>query len=388
MTFAPTVIDPLPAAGRPWRRVAAAALLAGLLVAVAGAAAPAAPPDPAAPDSGPASDVETTRRAEATRVETATETPAATAAALADAARAAAAAERLRRPVLVGASVTAGFNAAVHGERDGRRLRVTVRVADLLEHARRTEGDAVVTHADLGFFRRPDVVGPVLMHRALEDDPTVLVAIDYLFWFAYGHVRPDAGESELDARLARLERGLRLLDRAECPMLVGDLPDMSAAAGLILSHRQVPAPELLERLNERLHAWADERERVTLLPFADLAGRMRRGEPIEIAGHRWSEDAVGRFMQMDRLHPSGLGLSLVAQRVAASMIVGLPAVTAHELDLDAAAVLERHVVSRIGPAASTPRETAVAPNEDEAPAPDGTGTSDSGGRSVAAGAGG
>ena len=304
----------------------------------------------------------------------------------------AAAVSLLRRPVLIGASMTQGFNAAVTRERDGRRLRVTVTIGDLLEQARVVEGDEIVTHSDLMFFSRPERTGPLLVHRAIGEAPTVVVALDFLFWYGYGEL-PEAGAdpganadaSPSERRLARLERGLRVLDRVECPILVGDLPDMHEAIGLMLSRRQVPDRDTLARLNERIRAWAEERDRVTLVPLADLAERMRRGEALEIAGFTWSAEDARRLLQLDRLHPSGLGLSVVTQQLIASLIEHVPGVEAADLRTDAAAVLEGHVVARIGPADATGPEDRR--KEDEAPAPTGTGTSDSGGTGAGTGAG-
>ena len=52
---------------------------------------------------------------------------------------------------------------------------------------------------------------------------SLIVAIDFLFWFGYG-----AGK-DAEGRMASLEQGLDLLEGLMGPILLGDLPDVRHA---------------------------------------------------------------------------------------------------------------------------------------------------------------
>ena len=65
--------------------------------------------------------------------------------------------------------------------------------------------------------------------------------VDFLFWFGYGTVGIDARRIRTDEdRLAMLEFGLDLLDRIDVPIVVGDIPDMSASGGVLMPSRFRP----------------------------------------------------------------------------------------------------------------------------------------------------
>jgi hypothetical protein len=143
---------------------------------------------------------------------------------------------------------------------------------------------------------------------AMDPRPTVVLAPDFLFWFTYGAVgagrRPVRVESQ---RIALLGEGLRILDRvadAGIPIVVGDLPDMSAAVGKMLSRAQMPARETLDRANEEIRAWAARRPRVALLPLGRLVSDLRAGKPFQAGRRTWDAAVDGALIQRDDLHPT------------------------------------------------------------------------------------
>lgn len=204
----------------------------------------------------------------------------------------------LERVAVVGASLSAGFALDVEA---GRPLGLS----DVLECALTTSHEPVASAADVFFFMRPRETGALLAEKAAEAEPTLLVALDFLFWFGYGVV-----DDEED-RLARLEDGLRLLERFSCPAIVGDLPDMSEAIGLMLSAAQVPAPETRARMNRRIREWAAAREAV-VVPLSELVGKLRAGGEVRSGSRVYSGAASRALLQRDRLHPTVEGLACVA----------------------------------------------------------------------------
>jgi hypothetical protein len=120
------------------------------------------------------------------------------------------------------------------------------------------------------FFMQPEAAGQTQVRDAIESKPTLVIGIDFLFWFCYGtQARTDA------ERLKRFDHGLKLLETIPCPLIVGDIPDASAAVGGMLSESQMPSRAVLTAANERLRKWAAGRPEVTVVPLnAFMRGAM------------------------------------------------------------------------------------------------------------------
>ena len=220
----------------------------------------------------------------------------------------------LDRVVVCGASLSAGFWIA------------RTDFADVVGSLRAPNAEAVRRAPVLGlgdstFFTDPIGVATGQIERALRADPTLVVAIDFLFWFGYGHrnaeMRPIGGEEE---RLGLLQLGLDLLDRFDCPIVVADYPDMSDTIGLMMTEVQVPSRASLAALNARVKAWAAERGDVLVLPLADVHGRMRAGESFTIGRYAWPAGATKRLLKPDQLHPTTEGLLAVGHLLALELI--------------------------------------------------------------------
>jgi hypothetical protein len=212
----------------------------------------------------------------------------------------------VERVVVLGASLSSGFNLP-------RGLDAALEASLAAEH------EPVRAAASEMFFLSPLSSGPQLLERALEAEPTLVVALDYLFWFGYGTI--DARGSPLESeeeRLALLEKGLASLAELECPLVVGDFPDMSAAVGKMLLPEQMPEPATLERLSRRVRAWAAEREATLVLPLAELVRALGSEEELRIGRHAFP--AGSRLLQPDQLHPTPEGMAAVAQLVADELV--------------------------------------------------------------------
>jgi hypothetical protein len=199
-------------------------------------------------------------------------------------------------------------------------------LGEVLAQALGAAREPVQSETSLGFFLAPLARGERLVAEARKHEPTLVVALDFLFWFGYGQVAQEA------QRLERLEQGLALLERFECPLVVGDYPDMTPAlrgrgplGAPMLFASQIPAPETRAALNRRLAGWAAERPRVAVVPLAAFLERLRRGEALELRGNRWTSDA--ELFRPDRLHPTLAGsaaLVVLALDQLAGREPGLP----------------------------------------------------------------
>ena len=229
----------------------------------------------------------------------------------------------LERIVVLGASVSDGYG--LHPEVGAR-----TGFADLVD-ATILAPHGVRPATSLFFFTSPDSIAERLVAQARAADPTLVVAIDYLFWFGYGIQESD------EARRAHLEKGLASLEAFACPLLLGDLPDMRSASepappgGFppLLVPEQVPSKELLASLNARIRGWAADRRGVVVVPVAELIARLHAGLATEIRGNRWADGARAKLIGPDRLHPTLAG-------AIALWIASLDRLVAAREDLDAA----------------------------------------------------
>jgi hypothetical protein len=188
----------------------------------------------------------------------------------------------LRRIAVVGASVSAGFTAP--------RIAEAMRAAGTIE---------VIDAADLWMFRDPDGGGARQLATAVAARPSLVVALDFLFWFAY---QP----GDRAARAASLERGLTLLATVDGPLAVGDLADMRGADPRMLPPASVPPADELAAMNARIAAWAAARPHTVVLPLAAWTAPLLAGAEVELApGERI---AASSLLFLDGLHPNPLGL--------------------------------------------------------------------------------
>jgi hypothetical protein len=208
----------------------------------------------------------------------------------------------LRRIAFIGASVSDGF---------GNGLPPSL----LAKRVLKGRGFTVLRFTNSLFFLQPLKLGPTLMRRALRAKPTLLVGIDFLFWFGYGWMGDEA-------RVSRLEKGLALLDRFSGKMLIGNLPDMQGADPKMLAKGQIPSTASLKELNARIQQWAKQRSRVRLF---DLESHVKQMKTKGIVLPRQGKKVKARIlspqelMSWDRLHPSKKGVHYLLHLVFESL---------------------------------------------------------------------
>lgn len=219
-----------------------------------------------------------------------------------------AAAEPERAPSRVhaiGASVSGGFRdgpltgAAEPGD--------TVSMQHLLkawcgEHARATAHPAMAMQM---MFTNPEAIGSQQVKGALAAEADAVVAVDFVFWYAYGPV----GGDELEERSAKFAKGLAQVAKLEMPVLLGDLPDMKGAARRMLDPKWIPSQAVLAQLNARLATFAAKHTNVRILPIADAVRRMKT-EGIALPLEDGEVTArPGALLQGDQLHANRLGMA-------------------------------------------------------------------------------
>lgn len=237
---------------------------------------------------------------------------------------------------ILGASASAGFGVLVVGPGGDGPGAVGTRLAEIMLAIEEPPSVVVRDWSTASFFTRPLEIGPEAVRRCVEGSPDAVLAIDFLFWFAYG-VSDAKGQRivEESQRDGLFEFGLSLLDSIEVPILLGDLPDVRGANPRMLSRWQVPSVETLERLNTRLRGWSEARPNVRIFPLAERTRmaledrgpprnargvRGPREEPDDAGEGSHSSDAPKRpLVQRDRLHPTFEGLVLMTEAAILAM---------------------------------------------------------------------
>ncbi|HKE01857.1 MAG TPA: hypothetical protein VKE69_12660 [Planctomycetota bacterium] len=193
------------------------------------------------------------------------------------------------RPVVIGASASAGFRLSDPS---------APLLGDAIDRLIAARHDRVATFASSLFFLSPSKTGKEQVDRAARVKPSVVFALDYLFWFLYGFF-----EKEED-RLVLLDKGLANLARLEAPVVVAEIPDMAPSIGKMLDRKQVPSAETIDDANRRIRAWAAERPGVTVVALPQFLQRLRSGKRLEIRGNVWREGSTKALLQRDDLHPT------------------------------------------------------------------------------------
>jgi hypothetical protein len=207
------------------------------------------------------------------------------------------------RVVMIGASVSAGFTAAEPlGGPVTRQLRLNRHVDVALVGPHKP----VQNLANTFFFLQPELLGRRQIETALQAKPTVVLGVDFLFWFCYGDGATD------EERLRRFEKGLELLAKLPCPLVVGDLPDASAAVNDMLRPEQIPSSAAMASANRRLLAWATSRTNVAVLRLSDFMRAALANQALTVHGQQWREGTTRVLLQADKLHPSPAGCAVVA----------------------------------------------------------------------------
>ena len=160
----------------------------------------------------------------------------------------------------------------------------------------RPAGTVVLDASDMLFLFDPEERGREAVDEALAFSPDWVLALDFLFWFAY--------------RRHDVSAGLRELGRLDTRIVVGDIPAMDQAPswiGLDLSAHELHA------FNDLIARWAASRPNVILVPLSAWSREARAGLPPRRPG------GIGvrpdQLFFIDRIHPSDEGADLILDRV-------------------------------------------------------------------------
>jgi hypothetical protein len=207
------------------------------------------------------------------------------------------------RVVMVGASVSAGFT---ESEPLGGPTTSQHRLSRYVDAALLVPHEPVQNLATSLFFVQPEALGDQQIQAAAKAQPSLLLGIDFLFWFCYGEGSTDA------KRLQRFEKGLKMLEVFQCPMVLGDIPDASAAVNGMLRPDQIPSAKAMAAANHRLQEWAATRPQTGVLHLSAFMLTVVSNQALTVHGYTMPEGKTRMLLQNDKLHPSPPGCAVVA----------------------------------------------------------------------------
>lgn len=190
----------------------------------------------------------------------------------------------LERISIAGASVSAGFGGVPFGD----------------AFTLAAKGSKVDASASTFLFRDPIGDTQRQLAQAAEFKPTVVFALDLLFWDIYGSRSSAWHEQALAGALAELDT----LRANGAWIVLGDIPLITTASELMLPRESIPDPQTLARANDTIRAWA-ARERVLLVPLVEWTEPLRSGADVELPGGE--KVAARTLMALDGLHANALG---------------------------------------------------------------------------------
>ena len=234
------------------------------------------------------------------------------------------------RIIMVGASVSAGFTLS---EPFGGSNTPQYRLSRYVDAALRVPHEPVQNLGNALFFLAPEAEGRRQIEAGLKAQPTLMVAVDFPFWFCYGNVRTN------EDRLQRFEQGLKLLEKVQCPLVIGDIPDASAAANGILSESQIPSVEVMAAANRRLKEWSATRPQVAIVALSEFMRAAMANQPVTVHNHIWPAGRTRALLQEDKLHPSPSGCVALALAVLDAGLAKPSGPSANEVRWDPEEVL-------------------------------------------------
>ncbi len=168
----------------------------------------------------------------------------------------------------------------------------------------------VASAASIFLFRDPMRATREQAAAALAFKPSLVIALDLLFWHAYG----SATQAQRRDAIAHALHQLDSLHAAGATVVVGNLPHIVTASPYLLDPASVPPVEELAELNRQIEAWAgpartsermDAKPLKLVAPFASWAAPLAQHGNVTMPDG--SQVAADALMAADGLHANPRG---------------------------------------------------------------------------------
>jgi hypothetical protein len=209
-----------------------------------------------------------------------------------------------QRVVVIGASASSGF---VLSEPFGGTNTEKCKLSRYLDAAIAAPHEPLRNISTAMLFMRPEAIAAQEIEAITNTHPTLVIGVDFLFWFCYGDGRTDA------ERAARFEYGLRLLEQIPCPLIVGDIPDASSATNTgIISADQVPSETARAAANQRLREWAKMRPQAAIVSLDQIMKTVKSNREWKTSHVDLPAGKTRALLQADLLHPNPRGAAALS----------------------------------------------------------------------------
>lgn len=215
-----------------------------------------------------------------------------------------------KQPVIIGASLSNGYH---HQERIGGPKSDALALDHYLKKHLPKQDTQITNLSNRLSFISPVFISHNQLYDASKLSPSVIIAVDQLFWHLYGRY------PNTKTRLKTFQNALDKLDQIDCPLVVGNIPDASKAVRLMLSASQVPKLETINKANEILTEWVKKRlQHNKQTAIVDLSHFMKiclADEEIKLNNIVYPAGSTKAFLQRDMLHPTPLGVTAISHAV-------------------------------------------------------------------------
>lgn len=218
------------------------------------------------------------------------------------------------RPVIIGASLSDGFHLSDMGLPFASPRSKELGLHHHLKNELKVAHGPILNLGSNWTFIAAEPTGKRQIEKAREADPTVVFAIDYLFWYLSAEPRfRGRGYREM-SRLEFFEVGLAHLATLKCPVVVGNIPDAKSSVGKVLSEESYAGTEMIAKANERLAEWIAERPNFALLDLHYFHKQVSTNQEVSVLDEVTPKGQTrDLFLQSDQLHPTLAGASMIAK---------------------------------------------------------------------------
>lgn len=223
-----------------------------------------------------------------------------------------------QKVVVMGASVSAGFEDPTSRQADGSVNR-SFKLDRVLKKAWPRKLARIYNVANLMMFQVPLKAGQKQVDAAKRVDADLVIGIDFPFWFGYGFATAVAKDVVSKDRLAIQQKCFAMLDELECPILLGDYPDMRGASTKMLPRYMIPNSVTIAALNKQLYAYAAERKHVHVVSLARFVKRAVNQSQTYSYGEGKLVFPKNYLLQSDRLHATRLGVAVLTTHLLAAV---------------------------------------------------------------------
>ncbi|MGJ8656338.1 MAG: hypothetical protein ACSHX6_07800 [Akkermansiaceae bacterium] len=218
--------------------------------------------------------------------------------------------EILARPVIIGASVSDGYD---HTEKLGGPKSDALALDHYLQKCLQTPAANFANFSNRFCFIHPLGISHKQVSDALKAKPSVIIAVDQLFWQLYGNF------SSSEQRLITFQAALEKLDPITCPLVIGNIPDASHSLNKMLAASQIPNLETVEKANQLLTSWVKKRKQTAIIDLASFMKLSVSNKEIKLKHITYPAGTTKQFLQTDMLHPTEVGATAISYAVIESL---------------------------------------------------------------------